>query len=117
MTAGRRLVVAVAVLAAPLAWVTQLVFAYAFEDAACAPRDGTAVWGVGVTSLHVVVGVVAFVVAASGVAAALRLRADSRRRGDEGFLASFGLAGALVFAFTIVLTLVGSTVLATCHAG
>ena len=115
---GRRALVTVAVVAAPLAWVAQLVLAYSFEEAACSPGDGSDVWGIGVRTLHVAVAAGAFAVAAGGIAAALALTRDGElEAGERSFLVQFALVGALVFVFTIVLTGVGSTVLATCHGG
>jgi hypothetical protein len=118
---GARLLALFAVIGAPLAWVAQLVLGYSFEEAACAPGDGSDVWGIGVRTLHIAVGTGALIVAAAALAAAAALRADGRaaalEKADRGFLGSFGVAGALLFVFTIVLTGVGSTVLATCHGG
>jgi len=109
----------VAVLGGPLAWIGQLVFAYSFEEAACAPGDGSGVWGLGAHPLHVVVGAVALTIALLSLAAALLLRnqlgGNARGRGDRTFLTSFGVLGASVFTLTIVLTGIGSTVLSTCH--
>jgi hypothetical protein len=115
---GHRLLLGVAVLAAPLAWVAQLVLAYSFEESACAPGDGDDVWGIGVHALHIALGAAALAVAVAGLGAALALgRARALETDDRGFLASFALVGAVLFAFTIVLTGVGTTVLGTCHRG
>jgi hypothetical protein len=110
---GARLVTAFAVLGAPLAWMTQLVLTYSFEEAACAPGDGADVWGVGVRTLHIVVGAAALCLAAAALVAALRLRPSE----DRAFLGAFAIVGGSLFVLTIVLTGIGTTVLATCHGG
>ena len=119
MTVRLRLLAAVATLGAPLAWVAQLVFAYAFEDAGCAPGDGTAVWGAGVRTLHASIGVVALAIAIGSLLAAVALRNGDAEGGlgqhDRHFLRSFAILGSLLFTLTIALTAIGSTVLATCH--
>lgn len=121
MTTRPLLLPAFAVFGAPLAWVAQLVLAYSFEEAACAPGDGHDVWGVGVRTLHVAVGAAAFAVAVASLVGALAVRSRRGREAlpaaDAGFVAGFAVAGALLFVFAIVLTGVGSTVLATCRQG
>jgi len=121
VSVGARLFALFAVVGAPLAWVAQLVLGYSFEEAACSPNDGADVWGIGVRTLHIAVGAGALVVAAAALAAAIVLRVNGHaaalERPDRGFLGSFGVIGGLLFAFTIVLTGVGSTVLSTCHGG
>jgi hypothetical protein len=118
---GARLFALFAVVGAPLAWLGQLVLGYSFEDAACAPGDGAAVWGIGVRTLHIAVGAGALAVAAAALFAAVNLRLNGRAAAldppDRSFLGSFGIVGGLLFVFTIVLTGIGSTVLATCHGG
>lgn len=120
MRSGRWLL-ALAVLGAPLAWIAQLVLGYAFEQTACSPGDGHAVWGIDVRALHVVVGAGALGLAAAALVAALGIEASDRSFSldlvDRRFLVSFAVVGSLVFAFAIVLTGVGSTVLTTCHSG
>jgi hypothetical protein len=121
VSAGARLFALFAVLGAPLAWVAQLVLGYSFEEAACSPGDGNDVWGIGVRTLHAAIGVGALAVAVAALLAAVALRVDGRAEAleapDRGFLGSFGVVGGLLFVLTIVLTGVGSTVLATCHGG
>lgn len=121
MTVRLRMLAAVATLGAPLAWVAQLVFAYAFEDAGCASGDGPAVWGAGVRTLHASIGVVALAVAIGSSLAALALRnggdaEDGLGAPDRRFLRSFAVLGSLLFTLTIALTAIGSTALATCHS-
>jgi hypothetical protein len=117
----RRLLTLFAVVGAPLAWIGQLAFGYSFEEAACSPGDGYAVWGVGVRTMHAVVGSLALAVAVASLLAALAVRTNAAAGGlesdDRGFLSTFGVVGAALFALTIVLTGVGSTILATCHRG
>ena len=120
MTVRLRLLAAAATLGAPLAWVAQLVLAYAFEDAGCAPGDGTAVWGAGVRTLHASIGRRALAVAIGSLLAAVALREGDAGGGlgrtTVGFLRSFAILGSLLFTLTIALTAIGSTVLATCHS-
>jgi hypothetical protein len=116
-----RVFVLFAVVGAPLAWMGQLTVGYAFEDVGCAPPDGLAVWNVGVGSLHVVVGVVALVVALASLACAVVLRLDAEGVGlagfDRTFLGTFGVLFGYLFGLTIVLTAIGSIVLGTCRPG
>jgi hypothetical protein len=121
VTVAARVFTLFAVVGAPLAWVAQLVLGYSFEEAACAPGDGKAVWGLGVRGVHIAVGAGAFAIAVGALVAALLVRengvAGELEAPERRFLGSFGVVGAFLFAFTIVLTAVGSTVLATCHGG
>jgi len=121
VTLAARLFALFAVAGAPLAWAGQLVLGYVLEEAACSPGDGEEVWGLGVHAWHVIVGAAALGVAVAALAAAAALRAGETAGDldppDRGFLASWGVVAAALFAFTIVLTGVGSTVLGTCQRG
>jgi len=121
VTLAARLFVLFAVAGAPLAWIGQLLLGYVLEESACSAGDGEEVWGLGVHAWHVIVGTAALAVAVTALAAAAALRAGATAGDldppDRGFLASWGLVAAALFAFTIVLTGVGSTVLDSCRGG
>jgi hypothetical protein len=120
VTAGRRLVLAGAVLAAPVAWAAQLVIGYGVEEGGCSAADPQ-VAGVDTTSVAGVVSLVALAVAVAGGLTALVLL----RRRDEGadprgsvhFLAGAAAMAAVVFVVLIVFGGVATLVLDPCSAG
>jgi hypothetical protein len=112
------------VLAAPLAWVAQLLVSYAVEEAACTTGAGAEpVLGSGDGPILAAVSVVALAVALAGiVAAALSWRfaaADpgGDPRGRVAFLAGFGLLAGVVFVAVIALGAAALLPLDTCEPG
>ena len=65
MTAGRRVALGAAVLAAPVAWAAQLVTGYTLEEGGCSPGDAR-VAGASVDGVALGVSVVTALVALSG---------------------------------------------------
>ena len=120
MTAGRRLAVAGAVLAAPVAWAAQLVVGYGVEEGACSAADPQLA-GIDTAAVAGVVSLVALAVAVLGGLTGLvllRRRDESAdRRGSVHFLAGAAAMGAGIFAVLIVFGGVATLVLDPCAAG
>ena len=119
MTSSRTFVLWVAILAAPAAWVAQLVAGYALEDFGCATGggDGT-VAGVEPATLELVVSVVALAVAVLG-----GLAAFATWQGDDDssarwlrFLGLAALLGSGLFVLTILLGGAAVLTLSPCEA-
>ena len=120
MTAGRRIALAAAVLAAPVAWAAQLVIGYALEEGGCSPGD-TQIGGAGVDGVAFGVSVVTALVAlAGGVIALLLLRrrdAAGDPRGSVHFVAGGAAMAAVLFVVLIVFGGIATIVLDPCSAG
>ena len=120
MTAGRRVALGAAVLAAPAAWAAQLVIGYALEEGGCSPGD-TRIAGAGVDGVAFGVSVVTALVAlAGGVLALLLLRrrdAVGDSRGSVHFVAGGAAMAAAIFVVLIVFGAIASLVLDPCSAG
>ena len=113
----------VGVVAAPLAWVFQLLVGYAFQEAGCAPISGMPVLDVDTEPWITAVSIVAIVAAVAGlVAAAVPLRgatadAEADPRGRIAFMGDAGLVLSLIFLAVIVLGLVAVPSLDACRLG
>jgi hypothetical protein len=120
VTAGRRIALAAAVLAAPVAWASQLVAAYALEQGGCSV-GGHEVAGAEVDAALRVASLAALAVALAGGATALlllrRRDADADSARAARFVADGAASAAVVFAILIVLGGVASVVLDPCSAG
>lgn len=98
----------IGVVAAPLAWVFQLIAGYAFQEAGCAPISGVPVLDVDTEPWIGVVSIVAIVAALVGMAAAaLTLRGATvdpatDPRGRIAFMGDAGLVVSLIFLAVIV---------------
>jgi hypothetical protein len=109
------------VLAPPLAWATQLVVGYAFQEAGCGRPDAD-LWGAGLDGLTgilvVACGIVAVLGGLAGVAA---LGAAGTRDGDPlgrvQFMAIAGIAAACIFLLAIVLSGIALIPLDPCDGG
>ena len=106
----RPLLLWVAVLGAPLAWVAQLTLGYGLEEFACSHGTATRRFlGLGVEPSLIGLTVAAAIVAVSGGAAGLAAHRSLSRerdgdpRGHGGFLAFAGLLASLLFLVLIVL--------------
>jgi len=106
----RGVVLAFAVLGAPVAWAVQLVSGYAVEEAACSTATGegpvlgspsTVLWAISVGAF-----VVAGLAGIAGLVSWMRARADggSEPAGRIAFLGAAGALAALVFLEAIVLS-------------
>jgi hypothetical protein len=108
-------------LAAPLAWATQLVLSYGVEEMECPLSGSGTVAGVDVKTFVGVVTVVAAVVAAAGlviaVTSALGRGLENDPLGRAGFMAWGGVLVSVVFLGAILLG--GSSIvsLEPCRAG
>jgi hypothetical protein len=120
VTVGRRIAVAGAVLAAPVAWAAQLVSGYSIEEGGCSAADAS-VAGVGVDHAAGAVSLAALGIAlAGGLTAVLLLRRRDERgdpRGSVHFLAGAAAMAAVVFAVLIVLGGIATVALDPCSAG
>jgi hypothetical protein len=120
VTAGRRVALAGAVLAAPVAWAGQLVIGYGLEEGGCSV-GGPQLAGADVANVAGVVSLVALAVAvAGGVTALLLLRrrdASADPRGSVHFLAGGAAMAAVVFGILIVFGGVATLVLDPCSPG
>jgi hypothetical protein len=98
----------VGVVAAPLAWVFQLIAGYAFQEAGCAPISGVPVLDVDTEPWIALISLVAIVAALVGMAAAvLTLRGATDEpaadpRGRIAFMGDAGIVVSLIFLAVIV---------------
>jgi hypothetical protein len=98
----------IGVVAAPLAWVFQLIAGYAFQEAGCAPISGMPVLDVDTEPWIGAISLVAIVTALVGMAAAgLTLRGAiddpaADRRGRIAFMGDAGIVLSLIFLAVIV---------------
>jgi hypothetical protein len=123
-SAGRRPVdwlLAVAVLAAPLAWGGQLVVGWGLDELGCGRgvRPRGEIYGVGIGVIQVVVSMLAGLAALAGVAAAVRWRrhpdrADDARGERRRTAAMVGLGVSILFTALVVLGGLQLLVLDTC---
>lgn len=116
MSGGRSLLLWTGLLAAPLAWVVQLLVGYEAVEGGCAPGGGAGdVFGTAADSAAVAVTSVACVVAIAGVVAA---GSTWLVAGDDPgwvrFLGFAGLVGSLVMLATILLAGAGILALDPC---
>jgi hypothetical protein len=113
----------VGVVAAPLAWVFQLIVGYAFQEAGCAPISGMPVLDTDTEPWIAAVSIVAIAAAVVGLgAAALTLRgatadAEADPRGRIAFMGDVGLLVSVIFLAVIVLGLVAVPSLDACDLG
>lgn len=111
------------VLAAPFAWVAQLVSGYGLEEASCPTGAGVSpVLDADAEPAIGAITVVAVVVALAGALAALLSRraaahGDADPRGRAGFVAGAGLLSSLIFLAVIVLGGVALLTFDSCHPG
>ena len=120
MTAGRRVALTAAVLAAPVAWAAQLVIGYSLEEGGCSPGD-TQIAGASVDGVAFGVSVVTALVALAGGGLALLLlrRRDAAGdpRGSVHFVAGGAAMAAVIFLLLIVFGAIATVVLDPCAAG
>jgi hypothetical protein len=108
-------------LAAPLAWTTQLVLGFGVTQAACGA--GGRVWRISITpwEIGLTVGAGVFALAAQGCAATLFRRLRGVRADDPGppgrlyFFSIAALFGNTLFLVAIALTGIDAAVHAGCH--
>jgi hypothetical protein len=109
-----------AVLAPGLAWATQLVVGYAFQEAGCGRPDAD-LWGAGLDGLTAIVVVACGTVAAlGGLAGLIALRASAGGGDPLGrvrFMAVAGVAASCIFLLAIVLTGIALLPLDACDRG
>lgn len=107
------------VLAPPLAWATQLVIGYSFQEAGCGRPDAD-LWGAGLGGLTAIVVIAAAAVAVLGGLAglaALRVSTNGDPLGRIRFMAIAGIASACVFLLAIVLSGIALVSLDACDLG
>jgi len=98
----------IGVVAAPLAWVFQLIAGYAFQEAGCAPISGMPVLDVDTEPWIGAISIVAIVAALVGMAAgAVTLRGATGDpaadpRGRIAFMGDAGIVVSLIFLAVIV---------------
>jgi len=112
----RSLLLWTGLVAAPLAWLTQLFVGYEAVDGGCAPGGGSGeVFGASADSTALVVTVVACVVAIAGAAAAAATwSAKDEQPQYARFLGFAGLLGSLILLVTILLAGAGILALDPC---
>jgi hypothetical protein len=109
------------VLAAPLAWVVQLVAGYAVQEAGCAPAGMLPVLDADTEPIIAFISVAALAVAVAGGAASLvawrTALADGGTdpRGRIAFMACAGLLASVIFVAAIALGGVALLFLDACH--
>ena len=110
----------VGLLAAPLAWATQLLLGWGTEELACtSPRASTTVAGLELDHFVVVVSLAAATVALGGLVVAVTstLSARDDALGRVPFMAAAGILVSAVFLGAIVLAGSAALVLDPCEAG
>lgn len=111
----------IGVVAAPLAWVFQLIAGYAFQEAGCAPIGVMPVLDADTEPWIGAISVVAILLAlAGGIAAALslvgaRAHEEADPRGRIAFMGDAGLVISFVFLAVIVFGAVAVPSLDACH--
>jgi hypothetical protein len=109
-----------AVLAPGVAWATQLVVGYAFQEAGCGRPDAD-LWGAGLDGLTAIVVVVCGAIAVLGGLAGLIALRDSARGGDPlgrvRFMAVAGIAASCIFLLAILLSGIALLPLDACDRG
>lgn len=111
----------IGVVAAPLAWVVQLIASYAFQEAGCAPSSGMPLLDVDTERWIAAIGIVAIVAALVGIAAAaVTLRGaiedpGADPRGRIAFMGDAGIVVSGIFLAVIVLGVVALPSLNACH--
>ena len=111
----------IGVIAAPLAWVVQLIAGYAFQEAGCAPVSGMPVLDVDTEPWIAAISIVAIVAAVVGIAASLvTLRAATEHaeadpRGRVAFMGDVGVLVSVIFLAVIVLGAVALPALDACE--
>ena len=109
------------VLAAPLAWVGQLVVGYGVEEADC--NEAGIRWDVGTTGWNLALLIATVAVGAAGLLAALALWRSARAQGADdprgrvAFLAWWGVFSSAIFVTLILLGGIGSLFLEPCFQG
>jgi uncharacterized membrane protein HdeD (DUF308 family) len=113
----------IGVIAAPLAWVVQLIAGYAFQEAGCAPGSGTPVLDVDTEPWIAAVSAVAIAAAVVGIASSVvTLRGathdgEADPRGRIAFMGDVGVLVSVIFLAVIVLGAVALPALDACHPG
>lgn len=110
----------VGLLAAPLAWATQLLLGWGTEELACTgERASTTVAGLELGHFVVVVSLAAATVALGGLVVAVTSRLSVRddALGRVSFMAAAGILVSAVFLGAIVLAGSAALVLDPCEAG
>ena len=108
------------VVAPALAWATQLVVGYAFQEAGCGRPDAD-LWGVGLDGLTAIVIIVCGAVAVAGALAGIVALRASAGGGDPlgrvRFMAVAGIASGCIFLLAIVLSGIALLPLDACDSG
>jgi hypothetical protein len=109
----------VGLLAAPLAWATQLLLSWGSEELACTTSASTTVAGLELDHFVVVVSLAAATVALGGLVVAVTstLSARDDALGRVSFMAAAGILASAVFLGAIVLAGSAALVLDPCEAG
>jgi hypothetical protein len=109
----------VGLLAAPLAWATQLLLSWGSEELACTTSASTTVAGLELDNFVVVVSLAAATVALGGLVVAVTstLSARDDALGRVSFMAAAGILASAVFLGAIVLAGSAALVLDPCEAG
>jgi hypothetical protein len=114
VTGGRLSLLWLGIVAAPLAWLAQLLLGYEADDGGCAAGGGSGeVFGLGTDSAALVVTMGALALALLGTAAAIA----TWRRSELGyarFLGFTGFLGSAILIAAIVLSGVGVVALDPC---
>ena len=106
-------------LGAPLAWATQHVTGYGLSEAACSPAGRRA--GVALGPLTIAVTTIAATIAVLAGCSAIAVFRATRDVGDDPpgsrihFLSIIGMTIAPLFVAIILMSGLGSVVLASCH--
>ncbi len=110
----------IGVVAAPLAWVAQLIAAYAVQEAGCAPVSSSPVLDFDTEPWLAGISIAAIVAAVVGLAAALvtlrgaTTRDDADPRGRFAFMGDVGIVVSVIFLAVIALGLVAIPSLDAC---
>jgi hypothetical protein len=109
----------VGLLAAPLAWATQLLLGWGSEELGCPTSASTTVAGLELDNFVVVVSLAAATVALGGLVVAVTstLSARDDTLGRVSFMAAAGILVSAVFLGAIVLAGSAALVLDPCEAG